>query len=93
MKVNQKAIKVLEKLFEANYVKERAVASISVEQMLALRGVSVSDIAMINDLQKRIKGREVLSFFCDEPLNEKEPPKELEQSENTDERNLYDMPD
>ncbi len=62
MKVNQKAVKVLEKLLEANYVKERVVSSITVDQMLALRGVSVSDIAMINDLQKRIKEREVLSF-------------------------------
>ena len=64
MKLNQKAVKVLEKLLEANYVKERVVSSITVDQMLALRGVSVSDIAMINDLQKRIKEREVLSLAC-----------------------------
>ena len=72
MKLNQKAVKVLEKLLEANYVKERVVSSITVDQMLALRGVSVSDIAMINDLQKRIKEREVLSFFADGLISEKE---------------------
>ena len=45
MKLNQKAVKVLEKLLEANYVKERVVSSITVDQMLALRGVSVSLIS------------------------------------------------
>ena len=92
MKLNQKAVKVLEKLLEANYVKERVVSSITVDQMLALRGVSVSDIAMINDLQKRIKEREVLSFFADGLISEKETPKKSDNTDNSDESN-FDMPD
>ena len=92
MKVNQKAVKVLEKLLEANYVKERVVSSITVDQMLALRGVSVSDIAMINDLQKRIKEREVLSFFADGLISEKEAVKKPDTTDNSDESE-FDMPD
>ena len=92
MKVNQKAVKVLEKLLEANYVKERVVSSITVDQMLALRGVSVSDIAMINDLQKRIKEREVLSFFADGFISEKEAAKKPDTNDNSDESE-FDMPD
>lgn len=92
MKVNQKAVKVLEKLLEANYVKERVVSSITVDQMLALRGVSVSDIAMINDLQKRIKEREVLSFFADGFISEKETPKKSDNTGDSDESE-FDMPD
>ncbi len=90
MKLNQKAVKVLEKLLEANYVKERVVSSITVDQMLALRGVSVSDIAMINDLQKRIKEREVLSF--DGLISEKETPKKSDNTGDSDESE-FDMPD
>ena len=93
MKLNQKAVKVLEKLLEANYVKERVVSSITVDQMLALRGVSVSDIAMINDLQKRIKEREVLSFFADGLISEKDTSKRPDNTGNSDERDQYDMPD
>ena len=92
MKLNQKAVKVLEKLLEANYVKERVVSSITVDQMLALRGVSVSDIAMINDLQKRIKEREVLSFFADGLISEKETPKKSDNTDNSDVSD-FDMPD
>ena len=92
MKLNQKAVKVLEKLLEANYVKERVVSSITVDQMLALRGVSVSDIAMINDLQKRIKEREVLSFFADGLISEKEAPKKSGNTGDSDESE-FDMPD
>ncbi len=92
MKLNQKAVKVLEKLLEANYVKERVVSSITVDQMLALRGVSVSDIAMINDLQKRIKEREVLSFFADGLISEKETPKKSGNTGDSDESE-FDMPD
>ena len=74
MKLNQKAVKVLEKLLEA------------------MRGVSVSDIAMINDLQKRIKEREVLSFFADGLISEKEAAKKPDTTDNSDEGD-FDMPD
>ena len=67
MKVNQKAVKVLEKLFDAKYTNERAISSLTIDQILALKGVTIPDIAMVNELQKRIKAHEVLSFFWDEP--------------------------
>ena len=85
MKANQKAFKLIEKLLEAEYINERAVSGMTVEQMLALRGVSVSDIAMINELQKHIKAREVIGFFCDGQPKEREP----EPAENSDPRGQY----
>ena len=93
MKVNQKAIKVLDKLFEAKYTNERAISSLTIDQILALKGVSVADIAMINELQKKIKGHEVISFFWDEPPKQKEPPKPQEQEEVRELHVPYDTQD
>ena len=100
MKVNQKAVKVLEKLFDAKYTNERAISSLTIDQMaissltidqiLALKGVTIPDIAMVNELQKKIRGHEVLSFFWDEPPKPKEPPKHEEPPELPV---PYDMPD
>ena len=59
MKVNQKAVKVLEKLFDAKYTNERAISSLTIDQILALKGVTIPDIAMVNELQKKIRGHEV----------------------------------
>ena len=56
MKVNQKAVKVLEKLFDAKYTNERAISSLTIDQILALKGVTIPDIAMVNELQKKIRG-------------------------------------
>ena len=90
MKVNQKAVKVLEKLFDAKYTNERAISSLTIDQILALKGVTIPDIAMVNELQKKIRGHEVLSFFWDEPPKSKEPPKHEEPPELPV---PYDMPD
>lgn len=63
MAVNQKAVKVLNKVFEAGFVDEKAIASMSMDDILSMQGITVADITLINDLQKSIKSNKVISFL------------------------------
>lgn len=64
MAVNQKAIKVLNKVFEAGFTDEKAIASMTMDDILSMQGgITVADITMINDLQKSIKSNKVISFL------------------------------
>ena len=49
MALNQKAIKVLGKVFEAGFTDEKSI--------------TIADIGIINELQKSIKANKVISFF------------------------------
>ena len=60
---NINGIKVLNKVFEAGFTTEKEISAISLDQMLAMPNVSVTDIAAINELQKAIKGNKVISFL------------------------------
>ena len=57
MAVNQKAIKVLNKVLEAGFTDEKAIAA------MTMQGITVGDITLINDLQKSIKSNKVISFL------------------------------
>jgi hypothetical protein len=61
--VNQKAIKVLNKVFEAGFTEEKAIAAMTMDDILSMQGVTVADITLINDLQKSIKANKVISFL------------------------------
>lgn len=63
MTVNQKAIKVLNKVFEAGFTEEKAIAAMTMDDILSMQGVTVADITLINDLQKSIKANKVISFL------------------------------
>lgn len=63
MAVNQKAVKVLNKVLEAGFTDEKAIAAMTMDDILAMQGVTVTDIALINDLQKSIKANRVISFL------------------------------
>lgn len=63
MPVNQKAVKVLNKIFEAGFTDEKAIAAMTMDDILAMQGITVADISIINDLQKSIKGNKVISFI------------------------------
>lgn len=52
---NQKAIKVLQRLFDAGYVTEKEIVNMTMDEMLALPGVNVADLFIISELQKSIK--------------------------------------
>ena len=53
---NQKAIKVLQRLFDAGYGTEKEIVSMTMDEMFMLPGVNVANLCMISELQKSIKG-------------------------------------
>lgn len=63
MAVNQKAIRVLNKIFEAGYTDEKDIAAMTMDDILSMQGVTIADITIINDLQKSIKANKVISFL------------------------------
>ena len=63
MAVNQKVIKVLNKVFEAVFTEEKAIAAMTMDDILSMQGITVADISIINDLQKSIKANKVISFL------------------------------
>ena len=64
MAVNQKAVKVLNKVFEAGFTDEKAIASMTMDDILSMQGgITVADITLINDPQKSIKSNKVISFL------------------------------
>ena len=60
---NQKAIKVLQCLFEAGYGTEKEIVNMTMDEMLALPGVNVVDLCIISELQKSIKANKVISYL------------------------------
>ena len=63
MAVNQKAVKVLNKILDAGFTDEKAIAAMTMDDILAMQGITVADISLINDLQKSIKANTVISFL------------------------------
>ena len=63
MAVNQKAIKVLNKIFEARFTDEKEISAMTMDDILSMQGITVADIGLINDLQKSIKANKVVSFL------------------------------
>lgn len=63
MNINQKAIKVLNKIFEAGFNNEKEILAMTMDDILAIPGISIADITLINDLQKSIKVNKVISFL------------------------------
>ena len=65
MAVNQKAVKVLNKVFEAGFTEEKAIAAMTMDDILSIQGITVAEIGIINDLQKSIKANKVISFLAE----------------------------
>ena len=63
MAVNPKAIKVLNKVLDSGFTDEKAIAAMSIDDILKMPGVTVADIGIINELQKSIKANKVISFL------------------------------
>ena len=63
MALNQKAIKVLGKVFEAGFTDEKSIAAMTMDDILAIQGITIADIGIINELQKSIKANKVVSFL------------------------------
>ena len=63
MAVNQKAVKVLNKVLEAGFTDEKAISAMTMDDILSMQSITVADIALINDLQKSIKANRAISFL------------------------------
>ena len=63
MAVNPKAIKVLNKVLDAGFTDEKAIAAMTIDDILNMQGITVADIGIINELQKSIKTNKVISFL------------------------------
>lgn len=63
MAVNQKAVKVLNMIFEAGFTEEKAIAAMTMDDILSMQGITVAEIGIINDLQKSIKANKVITFL------------------------------
>ena len=63
MAVNPKAIKVLNKVLDAGFTDEKAIAAMPIDDILKMQGVTVTDIGIINELQKSIKANKVVAFL------------------------------
>ena len=61
--LNQKAVKVLNKVLEAGFTDEKAISAMTMDDILSMQSITVADIALINDLQKSIKANKVISFL------------------------------
>ena len=63
MVVNQKAVKVINKIFEAGITEEKDIYAMTLDEILEIQGITVAEIGMINDLQKAIKANKVITFL------------------------------
>lgn len=63
MTVNQKAIKVLNKVFNAGFTEEKAIAAMTMDNILSIQGITIAEIGLINELQKSIKANKVITFL------------------------------
>ena len=60
---NQKAVKVINKIFEAGITEEKDISAMTLDEILEIQGITVAEIGMINDLQKAIKANKVITFL------------------------------
>lgn len=63
MVINPKAVKVLNKIFEAGFTTEKDISAMTMDDILSMQGITVTEISMINELQKAIKANKVITFL------------------------------
>ena len=63
MVVNQKVVKVINKIFEAGITEEKDISAMTLDEILEIQGITVAEFGMINDLQKAIKANKVITFL------------------------------
>ena len=72
MAINQKAVKVINKILDAGFTDEKAISAMIMDDILSIQGITVADIALINELQKSIKANRVISFLTERTRNNPE---------------------
>ncbi len=56
-------LKVLTKVLEAGYKTEKDITAMTLDNMLVIPNITVSEISSINELQKAVKANKVISFL------------------------------
>ena len=72
MAINQKAVKVINKILDAGFTDEKAISTMTMDDILSIQGITVAEIALINELQKSIKANRVISFLTERTRNNPE---------------------
>lgn len=61
--MNNKAVRTITKLLEAGFDNEKAVISMTIDEILSLPNISVAEIGMVNEIQKAVKANKVITFL------------------------------
>lgn len=63
MEIDKKKIRMFNRLFAVGFEDEKSILAMSMDDILALDGITVSDISLINDLQKAIQSHKIIAFL------------------------------
>ena len=79
MAKNTKGIRILTRLIDAGYDTEKAIASMTLEDIIALAIANKNDMAVLNGLIKSVKANRVVTFLASgsEPEQKGTPPQNL----------------
>ena len=72
MAINKKAVTVINNILDAGVTDEKAIAAMTMDDILSIQGITVAEIALINELQKSIKANRVISFLPERTRNNPE---------------------
>lgn len=61
--INSKAVKTMTKLLEAGFDNEKAITSMTIDEILSLPNISVAEIGMVNEIQKAVRANKVVTFL------------------------------
>lgn len=79
MAKNTKGIRILTRLIDAGYDTEKAIASMTLDDIIALEIANKNDMAVLNGLIKSVKANRVVTFLASgsEPEQKGTPPQNL----------------
>lgn len=70
--ISSKKVKTLGRLIAAGYDSERHIQALTVNEMLAIEGVTVQEMQIICELQNAVRAHSVLEFLADSGAKPKE---------------------
>lgn len=61
--MNNKAVRTITKLLEAGFDTEKAIISMTIDEILSLPNISVAEVGMVNEIQKAVRANKVVTFL------------------------------
>jgi len=77
-KLNNKVVRSISKLIGAGYDSEKAILALTMDDILALPGITVTEIGVINEIQKAVKNNKLITLLGGGELRERKILKETE---------------